>query len=80
MSLDPRIAPIIAAAGAAAAVLSPGKGAAATSVLTALLQAATDFHNGVADGSITDADLDAIIAKTDADLDGLRSDIAAQKP
>ena len=77
MSLDPRYAPIIAAAGAAAAALSP-QGAAASAVLNALLQAATDFHTGIADGSITDADLDAMVAKVDANLAGLRADIAAK--
>jgi hypothetical protein len=76
--IDPRLAPIIAAAGAAAAAMSP-QGAAASQVLTALLQAANDFHNGVISGTITDADMDAIIAKTDVDLAGLRADIAAAK-
>jgi len=77
-SLDPRFTTIIAAAGAAAAALSP-KGAAASAVLSTLLQAATDFHDRVADGSVTDADLAAMLDKAGANLAGLHSDVARQQ-
>jgi len=77
MALDPRFTSIVAAAGAAAAALSP-QGAAVTTTLTALLQAAADFQAAQAAGEVTDADLAAIIAKADANLAGLRQDIAAQ--
>jgi len=77
MALDPRFTTIIAAAGAAASAFNP-QGAAVTTTLTALLQAAADFQAAHAAGEVTDADLAAIIAKADANLAGLRQDIAAQ--
>lgn len=77
MSLDPRFTAIVAAAGAAATSLSP-QGASVATTLTALLQAANDFHANVAAGSFTEDELAALLNKVDANLAGLGADIAAQ--
>lgn len=76
--LDPRYTAIIAAAGAAATTLSP-TGANVATTLTALLQAANDFHANVVAGEVTDEMLTSMLAKVDANLAGLASDIAATK-
>ena len=77
MALDPRFTTIIAAAGAAAAGLSP-QGASVAGALSTLLQAAADFQANAAAGEVTDEGLAAMVAKAEANLDGLRQDIAGQ--
>lgn len=78
MALDPRFQAIIAAAAAAAPVVSP-KGAAVSGALSALIQAAADFQANVHAGSVTDADLELMVIKAEANLAGLAADIAMSK-
>lgn len=77
---DPRVQAALAAGTALIPVLAPGAGVSkGVALVNAFSQLASDLQSGLADGSYTIDELDALIFTTEANIAGLHADLARQQ-